>query len=50
MVSYPRLERVGVQAVAAMRSELARYAAPDRPVANRIVLDIRAPWTSRPTT
>jgi acetyl/propionyl-CoA carboxylase alpha subunit/acetyl-CoA carboxylase carboxyltransferase component len=45
MVSYPRLERVGLLAVAAMRSELARYAAPDRPVANRIVLDIREPWT-----
>jgi acetyl/propionyl-CoA carboxylase alpha subunit/acetyl-CoA carboxylase carboxyltransferase component len=44
-VSYPRLERIGVQAVAAMRSELARYAPPDRPVANRIVLDVRAPWT-----
>jgi acetyl/propionyl-CoA carboxylase alpha subunit/acetyl-CoA carboxylase carboxyltransferase component len=47
-VSYPRLERIGVQAVAAMRSELARYAVPDRPVANRIVLDIRAPWTLPP--
>jgi acetyl/propionyl-CoA carboxylase alpha subunit/acetyl-CoA carboxylase carboxyltransferase component len=47
-VSYPRLERIGVQAVAAMRSELARYAVPDRPVANRIVLDVRAPWTLPP--
>jgi acetyl-CoA carboxylase carboxyltransferase component len=47
-VSYPRLERIGVQAVAAIRSELARYAVPDRPVANRIVLDIRAPWNIPP--
>jgi hypothetical protein len=31
-----------------MRSELARYAAPDRPVANRIVLDVRAPWNLPP--
>jgi acetyl/propionyl-CoA carboxylase alpha subunit/acetyl-CoA carboxylase carboxyltransferase component len=47
-VSYPRLERIGLQAAAAMRSELARYAAPDRPVANRIVLDVRAPWNLPP--
>ena len=47
-VSYPRLERVGLQAMAAMRSELARYAPADRPVANRIVLDIRAPWNLPP--
>ena len=44
-VSYPRLERVGLLALAAMRSELNRYAPRDRPVANRLVLDIRAPWT-----
>jgi acetyl/propionyl-CoA carboxylase alpha subunit/acetyl-CoA carboxylase carboxyltransferase component len=43
-VAYPRLERIGLQAAAAMRSELARYAVPDRPVANRIVLDVRPPW------
>ncbi|HYN31739.1 MAG TPA: carboxyl transferase domain-containing protein, partial [Ilumatobacteraceae bacterium] len=41
----PRLERVGLMAMAAMRSELARYAPRDRPVANRLVLDISAPWT-----
>ena len=44
-VSYPRLERVGLLALAAMRSELARYTIHDRPVANRLVLDVGAPWT-----
>lgn len=43
--SYPRLERIGLLAMAAMRSELARYAVRDRPVANRLVLDVGAPWT-----
>jgi biotin carboxylase/acetyl-CoA carboxylase carboxyltransferase component len=43
--TYPRLERVALLAFAAMRSELARYAVRDRPVANRLVLDVRAPWT-----
>ena len=43
--TYPRLERVALLAFAAMRSELARFAARDRPVANRLVLDVRAPWT-----
>jgi acetyl-CoA carboxylase carboxyltransferase component len=28
-----------------MRSELTRYAPRDRPVANRLVLDVQAPWT-----
>ncbi|MGD9702703.1 MAG: carboxyl transferase domain-containing protein [Acidimicrobiia bacterium] len=43
-VFYPRLERTGLLAMAAMRAELTRYAVRDRPVANRLVLDIRAPW------
>ena len=43
--SYPRLERIGLLALAAMRSELARFAPVDRPVANRLVLDVGAPWT-----
>jgi biotin carboxylase/acetyl-CoA carboxylase carboxyltransferase component/pyruvate/2-oxoglutarate dehydrogenase complex dihydrolipoamide acyltransferase (E2) component len=43
--TYPRLERIGLLALAAMRSELARYAIRDRPLANRLVLDVRAPWT-----
>jgi acetyl-CoA carboxylase carboxyltransferase component len=46
--TYPRLERVALLAFAAMRSELARYAVRDRPVANRLVLDISAPWTLSP--
>lgn len=43
-VSYPRLERTGVLALAAMRNELARYAPRDRPAVNRLVIDVRAPW------
>jgi acetyl/propionyl-CoA carboxylase alpha subunit/acetyl-CoA carboxylase carboxyltransferase component len=43
--TYPRLERIAMLAFAAMRSELARYTIRDRPVANRLVLDVRAPWT-----
>jgi len=43
--TYPRLIRIGLLALAAMRSELARYAPRDRPLANRLVLDVRAPWT-----
>jgi len=43
--TYPRLERVGLLAMAAMRSELTRYTPRDRPVANRLVLDVQAPWT-----
>jgi acetyl/propionyl-CoA carboxylase alpha subunit/acetyl-CoA carboxylase carboxyltransferase component len=44
-ISYPRLERVALLAVAAMRAELTRYAPRDRPVANRLVLSVREPWT-----
>ncbi len=43
--TYPRIERTGLQAMAAMRTELSRYAARDRPLANRLVLDVAAPWT-----
>jgi acetyl/propionyl-CoA carboxylase alpha subunit/acetyl-CoA carboxylase carboxyltransferase component len=48
-VSYPRLERTGLLAMAAMRTELLRYTARDRPVANRLVLDVGAPWTLPPS-
>jgi acetyl/propionyl-CoA carboxylase alpha subunit/acetyl-CoA carboxylase carboxyltransferase component len=41
---YPRIERTGLLAMAAMRTELSRYAARDRPMANRLVLDVAAPW------
>ena len=44
-VRYPRLERIGIVALAAMRTELARYTTQDRPVANRLVIVIGAPWT-----
>jgi acetyl/propionyl-CoA carboxylase alpha subunit/acetyl-CoA carboxylase carboxyltransferase component len=44
-VRYPRLERTGLLALAAMRTELARHPVRDRPVANRLVLDVRAAWT-----
>ncbi len=44
-VSYPRIERTGLLAMAAMRTELSRFASRDRPVANRLVLDVGAPWT-----
>ena len=43
-VSYPLLQRLGLLAMAAMRTELSRYTPRDRPVANRLVLDVRAPW------
>ena len=42
--SYPRLERMGLQALSAMRAALARYPPKDRPIANRIVLYVRPPW------
>jgi hypothetical protein len=47
-LSYPRIERTGLLAMAAMRTELSRYAPRDRPVANRLVLDVTAPWTLPP--
>ncbi len=37
---YPRLERTGLLALAAMRAELARYSPRERPLANRLVLDV----------
>jgi hypothetical protein len=44
-MTYPRLERVGLLALAAMRAELASYSPRERPLANRLVLDVSAPWT-----
>jgi acetyl/propionyl-CoA carboxylase alpha subunit/acetyl-CoA carboxylase carboxyltransferase component len=44
-VSYPRLELIGSQALAAMRMALNEFAEPDRPAANRIVLYVRPVWT-----
>jgi len=43
-VTYPRLERMGMQALAAMRAALAALPARERPVANRMVLSVRPSW------
>jgi acetyl-CoA carboxylase carboxyltransferase component/biotin carboxyl carrier protein len=47
-IAYPRLQRTGLLAMAAMRNELSRYTPRDRPAANRLVLDVRAPWNLPP--
>ncbi len=44
-VSYPMLERVGLRALAAARDTLASIPDRQRPVANRIVLNVRPVWT-----
>ena len=43
-VTYPRLGRMGLQALAAMRTALAAYPPRERPAANRLVLSIRPTW------
>ena len=43
-VTYPRLGRSGLAALAAMRSAMARYPSRERPVANRLVVSIRPTW------
>ncbi len=43
-LTYPWLERMGLQALAAMRTALASYPVRERPRANRIVLYVRTPW------
>ena len=45
--TYPRLERIGLQALAAMRAALARFPPRERPVANRLVL-VGAPDLGHP--
>jgi acetyl/propionyl-CoA carboxylase alpha subunit/acetyl-CoA carboxylase carboxyltransferase component len=42
--SYPWLGRMGLQALAAMRTALATFPPRERPKANRIVLYVRPPW------
>jgi acetyl/propionyl-CoA carboxylase alpha subunit/acetyl-CoA carboxylase carboxyltransferase component len=42
--AYPWLERMGLQALAAMRSALAGFPPRERPKANRIVLYVRPLW------
>jgi acetyl/propionyl-CoA carboxylase alpha subunit/acetyl-CoA carboxylase carboxyltransferase component len=44
-VAFPRLELLGQQALSAMRQALAGFQGQDRPVANRLVLYVRPPWT-----
>ncbi len=43
--AYPLLGRMGLAALAAMRSALSAYPARERPVANRLVMAIRPTWT-----
>jgi acetyl/propionyl-CoA carboxylase alpha subunit/acetyl-CoA carboxylase carboxyltransferase component len=43
-VSYPWMERMGLQALAAMRAALASFPPRERPRANRIVLYVRSSW------
>jgi acetyl-CoA carboxylase carboxyltransferase component/biotin carboxyl carrier protein len=43
--TYPLLGRMGLAALAAMRSALAAYPSRERPVANRLVMSIRPTWT-----
>ena len=42
--SYPWLERMGLQALVAMRTALAGFSPKERPKANRIVLYVRPVW------
>ena len=44
VATYPWLERMGLQALAAMRTALAGFSHRERPKANRIVLYVRPPW------
>jgi acetyl/propionyl-CoA carboxylase alpha subunit/acetyl-CoA carboxylase carboxyltransferase component len=43
-VTYPRLGRSGLAALAALRSAMARYPARERPTANRLVVSVRPTW------
>jgi len=42
--TYPRLGRIGLQALAAMRTALSHYPPRERPAANRLVLNVRPVW------
>ncbi|GMA18663.1 carboxyl transferase domain-containing protein [Arsenicicoccus piscis] len=46
--SYPRLGRIGLEALAAMRAALAQYPPRERPAANRLVLSVRPEWDVPP--
>jgi acetyl/propionyl-CoA carboxylase alpha subunit/acetyl-CoA carboxylase carboxyltransferase component len=47
-VSYPRLELMGLSALAAMRRALAEFPDRDQPVANRLILYVRQPFDLPP--
>lgn len=47
-VTYPRLGRIGLESLAAMRAVLATYPPRQRPVANRLVLNVRPTWDIPP--
>ncbi len=42
--TYPRLGRIGLQALAAMRTALSHYPPRERPTANRLVINVRPTW------
>ncbi len=44
-VPLPQLELLGLRALSAMRRALTAYGPSERPVANRIVFEVRPPWT-----
>ncbi len=43
-VIYPRLNRIGLESLAALRAALSQFPPRERPVANRLVLSVRPPW------
>ncbi|GMA41596.1 carboxyl transferase domain-containing protein [Mobilicoccus caccae] len=46
--SYPRLERLGLEALAAMRTARAGFPPRQRPAANRLIMVVRPEWTVPP--
>lgn len=47
-IDYPGLGRIGLEALAAMRSALARFPSRERPSANRLILSVRPTWDIPP--
>lgn len=43
--SYPRLQRLGLEALAAMRTALTTFPPRQRPAFNRLVMVVQPPWT-----
>ncbi len=44
LLSYPKLERMGLQTIVAMREARAAFSGRDKPQNNRITLFVRPPW------